>query len=552
MLKKIMTIIFFCIFIHSFLYHANGATIRRFALVVGANDGGPGREELRYAVSDANIFLSVLNEMGGVNRDDSELLFEPDRRVFRSALSKLYQKVKKIKPEHRRIEFIFYYSGHSDGQGILLGNEKINYKEIREAIQKIPADVRIAILDSCSSGAFTRAKGGKKRVPFLMDSSYDMKGYAFMTSSSSDEASQESDKIKGSFFTYFLVTGLRGAADMTQDGRITLNEAYQFAFNETLSRTEKTMSGPQHPNYNIQMAGTGDVIITDVRESSAGLILNRSIYGKFIIRDTDSILIAELTKPFGRDIEIGLSGGKYTVINIRDGKLYEAETEVDDGSRVTLRTGSFQMEGKEETRARGDYKTKQDTDKNEGKFLVNNFLELRHSGYGAPLVRLSPIDGKNSILVGGQGGWIIDDRFVLGIGGCGLVTRHEKENLDIEPKVDTLYLQMGYGGLFLEYYLFPQNIFQIAFGILIGAGGYALTENLGDKNDKDEDYENADHSEAFFLAEPQINLYVNITRFLRIGIGATYRFVYGINNYGYSDSDFRNFSGQIVLAFGWF
>jgi len=79
-----------------------------------------------------------------------------------------------------------------------------------------------------------------------------MKGDAFMTSSSANEASQESDAIRGSFFTYYLVSGLRGAADMIHDGRITLNEAYQYAYNETLSRTEKTMGGTQHPNYDIR------------------------------------------------------------------------------------------------------------------------------------------------------------------------------------------------------------------------------------------------------------------------------------------------------------
>ncbi|MGD8538948.1 MAG: hypothetical protein PVI66_09540 [Candidatus Aminicenantes bacterium] len=52
---------------------------------------------------------------------------------------------------------------------------------------------------------------------------------------------------------------------MTQDGRVTLNEAYHFAFNETLAQTEKSLSGPQHPYYNIQMAGTGDVVMTDIR-----------------------------------------------------------------------------------------------------------------------------------------------------------------------------------------------------------------------------------------------------------------------------------------------
>ncbi|MCK7516172.1 MAG: caspase family protein [Desulfobacterales bacterium] len=197
---------------------------------------------LRYAVSDADTMMDVLKSIGGVSDSDGLLLVNPDRRNLISAMNKIKSEISGIKQKNERIEFIFYYSGHSDDEAILLGREKIYYKELKEAIRGIPADVRIAILDSCSSGAFTRIKGGKFRPPFILDSSFNMKGDAFMTSSSSNEASQESGRaIRGSFFTYYLVSGLRGAADMIQDGRITLNEAYQYAYNETLMRTEKTM-----------------------------------------------------------------------------------------------------------------------------------------------------------------------------------------------------------------------------------------------------------------------------------------------------------------------
>ena len=42
-------------------------------------------------------------------------------------------------------------------------------------------------------------KGGIKRPPFLMDSSIDMRGHAFLTSTSADEQAQESDRIAASY-----------------------------------------------------------------------------------------------------------------------------------------------------------------------------------------------------------------------------------------------------------------------------------------------------------------------------------------------------------------
>ncbi len=41
------------------------ARTRRFSIIVGANYGGPGRQELRYAVSDARSVRNVMNRMGG-------------------------------------------------------------------------------------------------------------------------------------------------------------------------------------------------------------------------------------------------------------------------------------------------------------------------------------------------------------------------------------------------------------------------------------------------------------------------------------------------------
>ena len=102
-----------------------------------------------------------------------------------------------------------------------------------------------------------------------------MRGHAFLTSSAATEAAQESDRIRASYFTHYLVSGFRGAADLSGDGKVTLGEAYQFAFNETLGRTVDTKGGAQHPSYDINLSGTGDVVMTDVRQTSATLVLPR-------------------------------------------------------------------------------------------------------------------------------------------------------------------------------------------------------------------------------------------------------------------------------------
>jgi len=74
--------------------------------------------------------------------------------------------IERSRSTFRRVEVIFYYSGHSDEENILLGGERISYGEFKDAVMALKADVRIAILDSCASGAMTLPKGVIRKSPF--------------------------------------------------------------------------------------------------------------------------------------------------------------------------------------------------------------------------------------------------------------------------------------------------------------------------------------------------------------------------------------------------
>jgi len=210
------------------------------------------------------------------------------------------------------------------------------------------------VLDACASGAFTRIKGGRARPPFLVDESTSMRGHAFLTSSAATEVAQESDRIRASYFTHYLVSGLRGAADHSGDGRVTLNEAYQFAFSETLGRTVDSKGGAQHPSYDISMSGTGDVVMTDVRQLTATLVLAEDVDGRFFIRNAAQELIAEVYKPLGRVVVLGVEPGVYEVRVEREKTALLAKTTVGDGARLVIDHTQFGPTRLEPTRARGD------------------------------------------------------------------------------------------------------------------------------------------------------------------------------------------------------
>ena len=332
--------------------------VQRYLLVAGANYGGLDRPRLQYAVSDAERFARVLVDLGGVVPANEIVLKEPKLRDFLQALDLLSARVAEgqraaASSGGGRSEVLVYYSGHADEKGLLLGDDRYSYRSLRDRLDQIPADVRIAVLDACASGAFIRIKGGKTRPAFLVDQSSTMRGHAFLTSSAETEAAQESDRIGASYFTHYLVSGLRGAADSSGDGKVTLNEAYQFAFNETLGRTEQTRGGAQHPSYDITMSGSGDVVMTDVRQTSATLVLGEEMAGRFFIRNAAQQLVVELYKPAGRKVELGLEPGTYEVRLEREGASLVGKTQVGEGGHVALDAALFHVTTPEPTRRRG-------------------------------------------------------------------------------------------------------------------------------------------------------------------------------------------------------
>lgn len=327
----------------------------RIAVIVGRNDGGPGREVLRWAHKDAESIAAVMGELGGIPDADRILLVEPDKRGLDAALALVQMRLASISPDTRS-ELFFYYSGHADELGLMLGADRYAFRDLRARLDAIPVDLRLVIVDACASGALIgqlgqRNKGGKRTAPFLGDG--DLSGHAYLTSGAADEIAQESDALEASFFTHDLITGLRGAADRDRDRTVSLTEAYRYAFDATLARTQATRS-PQHPGWDIALTGAGDVVLTRLDQASARLILAANLKGRFFVRGAREVLVAELQKDAGDSLELALPPGTWRVATNKAGRRLEADASIADGAPFTLSTNDFRDVGPAlDGRARG-------------------------------------------------------------------------------------------------------------------------------------------------------------------------------------------------------
>ncbi len=294
---------------------AAAASERRFALVVGESDGGAGTVRLRYAERDARRIHSILLQVGGVRPDDARLLLGAGGAAFRRALSELGVRAAAARERGERTILVVYYSGHAKDGALRLGAGRLPLEELRAELEKAPADVRIGLLDSCRSGAIARAKGVRPAPAFdvATGAGEGPAGLVLIASSAADEDSQESDAVGASWFTHHLASGLLGGADTSGDRRVTLAEAYAYAYARTVGSTASSSGGVQHPVFLYDLGGTGDVVLSDLTPISGGLVFPSEAEGLYVVLDKAGRAVAEVAKTAGNERRIALRPGRYTV-----------------------------------------------------------------------------------------------------------------------------------------------------------------------------------------------------------------------------------------------
>lgn len=247
------------------------ADVERYALVVGNDVGAPGEERLRYAESDARKVASVLESLGDFPPENLVLLLGRGAAEVQRVMIALNARIRAESSGSRDAVLFVYYSGHADARALHLGSETLEITLLRRLVQGSAADFRLLLLDACRSGALTRVKGANPIAPFeiRVDERLSSEGVAFLTSSTADEDAQESDELRGSFFTHYFVSGLRGAADKNDDGAVALEEAYDYAYQHTLRASSRTLHGLQHPTFQFDLKGRGGTPLTWVHRRGA-------------------------------------------------------------------------------------------------------------------------------------------------------------------------------------------------------------------------------------------------------------------------------------------
>jgi hypothetical protein len=216
--------------------------VQIYALIVGIATYNH-MPSLKYTDDDAyQLYAFFKSPEGGALRDDNIKILIDDAATKRTILDELESLSSRADADD---VVILYLSGHgldgayvpSDFDG---SNHQLPYSTILDELDRSLARHKLFITDACHSGSMIAAA----RTPLTVAiqnfyNAYNTAngGTAIMTSSKQEEVSLEYGGLRQGVFSHFLIKGLKGYADSSGDKLLTIEELYQYIYNNVREYT---------------------------------------------------------------------------------------------------------------------------------------------------------------------------------------------------------------------------------------------------------------------------------------------------------------------------
>jgi len=236
---------------------------RLYALVVGIERYANPTFNLHYAVADATAVGEALKSgasplFQSVNID---VLTKPEETT-KTALIGAFQRYRSMVGPND--VFVFYVASHGVVGGAdlqarqyylipsswsatteaALGSDALGAGELRELIGKIPAARKLILLDTCASGALGEALSSTNVDANVISTAM---GITVLSASTSDETAEEGEEGHG-LFTWVLLQGLGGKADIRETGTVNTTDLGGYVESEVPKIARSEFHHEQHPD----------------------------------------------------------------------------------------------------------------------------------------------------------------------------------------------------------------------------------------------------------------------------------------------------------------
>ncbi|MEY4141997.1 MAG: hypothetical protein RL110_1369 [Bacteroidota bacterium] len=215
---------------------------RIFGVIVGISEYSSGTD-LNYADDDARIFYRHLLDAFPKETAAGELSLLID---YDATHDNIIQELNRVFAKANSNDYIiFFFSGHGN-TGIFAPTDNdqnvIYHREIKSIFKASQAKYRLCIADACHAGSIG---GGAADNDYSYNDVSELNDarLAVLLSSTSEQTSMEQAQYGQGLFSYFLMKGIRGEADLNGDKYITAGELFIY----TRRAVVKKSGGQQVP-----------------------------------------------------------------------------------------------------------------------------------------------------------------------------------------------------------------------------------------------------------------------------------------------------------------
>lgn len=165
--------------------------------------------------------------------------------------------------------------------------------------------------------------------------------------------------------------------------------------------------------------------------------------------------------------------------------------------------------------------------------------------YGSSYTGYTSVNGEAGIQLGGSVMWLKNKRWGFGLSGYAVQSSEAEDPILLNP----YRLAGGYGGVSVSYTLNPINRIHLSFPMMVGGGGIAYNRNNDVGLNPGE--EPTEASRAFFVLESGAIVEANVIKYLRVGLGVSYRLTSNtLLNYSNNPEQIAGKSALAGLNFG--
>lgn len=328
------------------------AHAERLLIVIGSKHGLSGEWPLAYAQRDAARFARVMVELGHVAPEHVVELFDPSAQDILAELRAVAGRARSAD-----VTLFVFYSGHGSDTALHVQGQALALSVLRQELERVPARLKLLVVDACRGAVARKGFGTTEPFALSLTQPAQHRGLIVLSAAGTGEEALESYELRSGVFTHHLLSALRGAADQDADGRVSLYEAYDYAYSNTLKTSAQANNRGQHATLDLALEGSGPLVLTRLAPAKSVLTLpGASDYHYVVFERGSDTAVAEVNTTRTRLTQLALPAGQFVVYRNSAAGTAAAEVTLPFGGTKVLETSDFKATSASAFASKGMYR----------------------------------------------------------------------------------------------------------------------------------------------------------------------------------------------------